>query len=88
MDLPLLISLSLNTLGTLVTIGGSIYMAMGYKRLAHILLITGSTLLMILFFGIYMGYWIINTGALVQAVAQIVYIAINSYGYGQPLKGE
>ena len=88
MDLPLLISLSLNTAGTLITIGGSIYMAMGYKKLAHILLITGSTLLTVLFLGLYLDWWILNTGALVQMLAQLVYITINSYGYTQPLKGK
>jgi len=81
MDTPTLISLTLNAVGTIISISGSIYNAMGFHKFALFLWLVSNGVLMALFLGVAMGWFVLNGGAWLQVGLYVIFIGTSSYGY-------
>ena len=81
MDTPLLISILLNAVGTIIAISGAIYNALGFHRVALALWVISNGILLALFIGVAMGWLVLNGGAWLQVGLYIVFVGTSTYGY-------
>ena len=77
--IPEYLSLALNLTGTAITIAAAAYNALGQHRKAIGLWRYSNWLLLALFFGIAMDWWILNSGAWLQVAFYAVFVALNEY---------
>lgn len=86
MNLLLLISLLLNAFGTIIAVAGAIYNALGYHKLAFFLWIVSNSTLLLLFVGVALDWWILNSGAWMQVLLYMIFCTTSTYGYYRCLK--
>ena len=73
------ISMFLNTTGTIITIIASYRNAIGQHDRAIHLWRYSNWFLLLLFFGIAMGWWILNSGAWLQVGVYLTFCILNEY---------
>ena len=81
MDALMIISIILNAVGTFISVSGAIYNALGFHRLALWLWMLSNGILLALFLGVAMGYFVLNGGAWLQVGLYVVFIGTSTYGY-------
>ena len=69
----------INGTGTVIGVVGAVLNSMG-NPIAFPLWMVSNTLLMVLFIGIYRGWWTLNSGALLQIALYGVYFGTSTYG--------
>ncbi len=77
----LIISLILNAVGTIVSISGAVANALGYYHYAFAMWIFSNSVLLILFTGVALDWWILNSGAWFQVVLYAIFCITSSGGY-------
>lgn len=81
MDLPYLISILLNALGTIIAVTGALYNAIGFHKFALFLWIISNGILLTLFIGVGMGWLVLNGGVWLQVGLYMVFCGTSTYGY-------
>lgn len=76
---PTTTSLLINLTGTLITIIASAYNAIGQHRRAIALWRYSNICMFVLFVGVGMDWWVLNSGAWIQAGVYGVFIVLNEY---------
>ncbi|MDD3019847.1 MAG: hypothetical protein PHX61_02555 [Alphaproteobacteria bacterium] len=73
-------ALAINIAGTILGVTGAILNATG-SRAAFPIWITSNVLLFVLFFGIWRGWWRLNSGAALQCFLYVIYMGTSIFGY-------